>query len=146
MRSDLLPVEAGVAVAQGGEGALHTSVVGEGQQGVGVADRRHRTQTRLPPLGVPGDEGEGGTESGGEGERRERERERETQIEGEGEKERKKDYIFVEVNHIGIKLHRSSQVCPNPRIQDRTRVPYGTGSRTGPGSRTEQDPGLNVRN
>ena len=77
MRSDLLPVEAGVAVAQGGEGALHTSVVGEGQQGVGVADRRHRTQTRLPPLGVPGDEGEGGTECGGEGERRERERERE---------------------------------------------------------------------
>ena len=63
MRADLLPVEAGVAGAQGGEGLLHTRVVGEGQQGVGVANRRHGTQTRLPPLRVPGDKGEGGTES-----------------------------------------------------------------------------------
>lgn len=59
----LLPVELGETFPQLHERGLHTGVVGQGQQGVGVAHGRHRTQARLPALLVPRDKGQRGLQS-----------------------------------------------------------------------------------
>ena len=59
----LPPVELDTPVTEVGEVVTQTGVVCEGEEGVGVSDGGHGTQPRLPPILVPRDEAEFGTEA-----------------------------------------------------------------------------------
>lgn len=64
MGTNLLSVELGESLSELHKSVFYTGVVGQGQQGVGVAHGGHRTQARLPALLIPRDKGQRGPQSG----------------------------------------------------------------------------------